>query len=303
MGSRTGLVLLLSMFLVTNFLGLMAAHNLQQETVIQETKAENQSAASGLYIFALIAVSTALLLILYKYNAQFVIKGWFALAITISTLIFFEALFLPLPVPSLTALLLTLLAVGARFITDSPMIVNTMTIFAFAGFGAFFGSIFGLPAIIALMIILSAYDYFSVNISKHMVALAKFGMKTNTFMGFTYPKDEDAMDMENGDIQDLQPDADSTEPGETEDDERGPGIGILGGGDIVVPLAFAAALLPNYGAVPAMVSIIGAAAGLTFLLLKAQNGKFYPAIPPVAIGSLAGWGVAWAVLEILLPAV
>jgi presenilin-like A22 family membrane protease len=284
------------MFLVTNVLGLMAAHNLQQHEEIQETKEQNQSAASGLYIFVMIAVSTAVLLILYKYNAQFVIKAWFALAILISTLIFFEALFDPL-----TALILTLVAVGTRFITDSPMIVNTMTIFAFAGFGAFFGSIFGLPAIIALMVILSLYDYFSVNISEHMVALAKFGMETNTFMGFTYPKGEDGMDMADADIQDLEPDDDASAETVDGDDGPGAGMGILGGGDIIVPLAFAATLLPDYGAIPAMVSIFGAAAGLTFLLLKAQNGKFYPAIPPVAIGSIMGWAVAWAVLELLVP--
>jgi presenilin-like A22 family membrane protease len=298
MAQHRGLILLISMFLVTNFLGLMAAQNLQAEEAIQETKEQNESAASGIYIFVVIGVSTAILLILYKYNIQFIIKAWFALAILLSTLIFFYALFRPL-----TALVLTLAVMGVRYFWDDPAIINAMTVFAFAGFGAYFGSIFGLEAILALMLVLSVYDYISVNISKHMVALAKFGMQTNTFMGFTYPKEEGGIDMENGDLQDLEPDesAETAEQDAAEDAAGNGGMGVLGGGDIVIPLAFAAALLPAYGAIPAMVSIVGAATGLTFLLVKAQRGTFYPAIPPVVAGSLAGWGIAWAALNVLLP--
>lgn len=298
-----GIILLVSLFLITNFLGLMAAQNLQQVEEIQETAEQNQSAASGLYIFLLIGISTVLLLALYKINAQLVIKAWFGLAMFVSTLIFFQSFFTPF-----AALVITAIIIAARFLVDDPGVMNALTIFAFAGFGAFFGSILGFEAIIALMVVLSIYDYFSVNISKHMVALAKFGMQTNTFMGFTYPKEEGGMQQGDvDDIEDLEPVEDSDESSRTAASQgeaaKKRGMGVLGGGDIVIPLAFAAALLPDFGILPAAVSILGAATGLTFLLMKAQEGKFYPAVPPVAFGSIVGFGMTYAILQFVLPMV
>lgn len=292
MTPRKSLIFLLSLFIITNTLGLMAAQNLQQMEGIQETREQNKSAASGVYFFALIGISTVLMLVLYKYKADVVVKGWFVLALFMTSVLFFDAFFV-----SYIALLLAGAAVFARFQTNNFYILNALTIFSFAGAGAFFGSIIGFKAAVTLFVVLSLYDYFSVNISEHMISLAKSGVETNTFMGFAYPKEEGGIDVSDMEDIDLDQEASEDVP-----EEQKAGLGILGGGDVVVPLAFAAAAMATYGIIPAIVSVFGAAAGLGFLLVKAQQGKFYPAIPPVAIGSMAGFGIAWGILNMVLPA-
>lgn len=292
MDRNDSVIFLVSLFLITNALGLVAAGNIQQYEEVQETAEQNQSPLSGLYFFVLIGIATALMLILYKYNARFMIKGWFFLALAMTTLIFFQAV-----LPPMIALGVTVLVLLTRVYTKDVMLMNALTVFPFAGAGAFFGSIIGFQAALALLIVLSIYDYYSVNISKHMVALAKSGIESNTFMGFTYPKEDGGIQMEDIDEEATE----QPEAAEPPAEQRG-GVGVLGGGDIVIPLVFAATLLPDFGYVAAVVSVIGAAVGLAFLLLKAQQGKFYPAIPPVAIGSVAGFGVVWVVMNVLLPA-
>lgn len=343
MGRYESVAFLITLFLVTNMLGLVAAAELQQHEEIQETADQHDSAEFGIYFFILIGISTALLLLLYRYKLNFAIKGWLMLALGLTTLIFFSALFAPLPALGLSAAVM----LGWVY-TGNMMIRNVLMMFPLAGAGAFFGSMFGFEAVLVLLVILSLYDYFSVNISEHMIDLAKSGVETNTFMGFTYPKegggiplddtaeaaadDVDTVDDTDGDddgkdsdVEEPRTDAmDAAEPGEdavtpeaegamdgtgddhpeagtgqdVEEPQRG-GVGLLGGGDIVIPLIFAATLLQDFGFIIATVSVVGAATGLGFLLVKAQHGKFYPAIPPVAIGSVAGFGLGWILIELV----
>ncbi len=339
-------IFLLTLFLATNLMGLMAAQNMQQHEEIQKTAEQHDSAASGIYFFIMIGISTVLLLLLYKYDLNLAIKGWLMLALAMTTLLFFTALS-----ESIYGIIATVTVVIGIVFTDRPLVRNVLMMFPLAGAGAFFGSIFGVEAVLVLLVVLSLYDYFSVNISEHMVSLAKSGVESNTFMGFTYPREDggiplddevadinaDEQDAENADrdpvpqdqeLDDIELDesTDTVEDTETDDtdsddleqddtaeidesgapdsadaplpDQRG-GVGLLGGGDIVIPLIFAAALLQDFGTVPAVMSVLGAGTGLGFLLVKAEHGKFYPAIPPVAIGSVAGSGIGWFIMQFL----
>lgn len=283
-------LLLVGLFLVTNALGLQAATELQQQEPIQDTAEEHQSASSGVMFFLMIGAATALMLLLYKYNARRALKAWLGLALFITTLIFFDAF-----MPPLVAGTVALALVTVRFYTDHMLAGNVVTMFSFAGAGAFFGSVIGYRAAVVFIIVVAIYDYISVNVTGHMKQLAKSGMSTDTFMGFTYPKDDGGVPVDEMDAPDAADE--DMDTAETSDDAATPAdgakqqVGLLGGGDVVIPLAFAASLMPTFGQLPAYTAVGGAAVGLYLLLTKAQQGTFYPAIPPLAAGALLGAGI------------
>lgn len=264
--------LLVALFLLANLLGLLAASNLQGTAAVQQAAAQHEGAESGIFFFLMIGAATALMLVFYRFNAELLIRIWMVLALVMTTFLFFGSFF-----DLVTATLLTGLAFLGRYRARSFAATNLYTVFPFAGAGALFGSILGFVPAVLLLGLLSVYDYVSVNISQHMVSLAKSGIASDTFMGFSYPK-EDGVDME-----DMEP-----VPAD-EADEDTVKVGMLGGGDIVIPMLFAVAALRDFGPIPALMSVLGATVLLHLLLTKSREGQFYPAIPVVASGAVAGF--------------
>lgn len=263
--------LLVALFLLANLLGLLAASNLQGTAAVQQAAAQHEGAESGVVFFLMIGAATALMLVLYRFNAELLIRLWMVLALVTTTFLFFGSFF-----DLVTTTLMTGLVFLGRYRAQSFAATNLYTVFPFAGAGALFGSILGFAPAVLLLVLLSAYDWFSVNISQHMVSLAKSGIASDTFMGFSYPKQD--VDME-----DMEPVPADEADGETVQ------VGMLGGGDIVIPMLFAVAALRDFGPVPALLSVLGAAVLLHLLLTKSREGQFYPAIPAVASGAVAGF--------------
>jgi hypothetical protein len=61
-------------------------------------------------------------------------------------------------------------------------------------------------------------------------------------------------------------------------------IAILGGGDVIFPIITAGVILKTWGLIPALLVIAGATAGLTYLFMKSEKKKFYPAMPFITAG-------------------
>lgn len=263
--------LLVALFLLANLLGLLAASNLQGTAVVEQAAAQHEGAASGVFFFLLIGAATALMLALYRLNAEILIRAWMFLALFMTTFLFFGAFF-----DLVTTTLMTGLVFIGRHRARSFAARNAYTVFPFAGAGALFGSIIGFAPAVLLLALLSVYDWFSVNISRHMVSLAKAGVASDTFMGFSYPKGDVDMD-----------EMEQVPPGEA--DGETVQVGMLGGGDIVIPMLFAVAVLRDFGPLPALTAVVGAAVLLHLLLTKSREGTFYPAIPVVASGAAGGF--------------
>ena len=70
---------------------------------------------------------------------------------------------------------------------------------------------------------------------------------------------------------------------------------ILGGGDIGFPLIFAGVVLKEMGLWQSLIIPFFALAGLGLLLWKADEQKFYPAMPFISAGCLVGLGVVWMI--------
>jgi hypothetical protein len=111
-------------------------------------------------------------------------------------------------------------------------------------------------------------------------------MNTDTFMGLVYPKDGQQFDPGNFDM-----DADGG--GEIQ-------VGLLGGGDIIIPLIFSISLIPLSGVASAVASSLGAVSGLGFLFSRSDGDTFYPAIPTVAIGAVVGWGLYLLIFNLIV---
>lgn len=286
--------MLTGLFVITNLLGLFTALQLRTVAAVQQTAAQHQAAGSAFYFFAMIGIATVLLLLLYRFNAGLLVKLWFGSAILLTSLIFFSA-----HVPPLPAIILTATVLIGRYLTTDPIMRNLFDAISFAGAGALFGSILGIAPAFVLLLLLSGYDYVSVRMTKHMVSLAKSGTATDTFMGFTYPKGNAApeVDLDAVDHDIAGPDVADTKP----TDREGVPVGILGGGDVIIPMIFALTLL-SISLWAALAAMAGAAAALYLLLSRSSAAKFYPAIPFLTVGLLTGvigWQAVATVVSLL----
>jgi len=70
---------------------------------------------------------------------------------------------------------------------------------------------------------------------------------------------------------------------------------VLGGGDIGFPLIFAGVIMKELGLWQALIIPLFAAAGLGLLLWKADEKKFYPAMPFIGAACFLGLGVVWLI--------
>ena len=128
------------------------------------------------------------------------------------------------------------------------------------------GNSFGVLPVMVFILLLSAYDFFSVFISKHMIYLAKAITQKPT--AFT-----------------------AAIPCKTKEFTH---TFQLGGGDLVIPLVFAVSVMNAHGFFSAVLSLAGSliALILLFMFIMRKTGIALPALPPVAAGAFIGFAVS-----------
>lgn len=276
-------LLLTALFTAANLLGVAAGTRLYGSAAVQQAASAYQSPLSGVWFFAVLVVSTAVLLGLYRWNRQLLVRLWFGAALVFTAFVLFDAFLGAVP-----AAAATLLFAVSRFRTDDMLLRNALDTVPFAGAGALFGAVLGVQAVLVFAALLAVYDYVAVNKLGHMVTLAKAGAESNTLMGFQYPKAgvEDAAD---------NVELSAERSGETVR------VGMLGGGDVIVPIVIAVSLIPLFGTGAAVSVVAGSAAALFLFLTVIQSREteqFYPAIPVVGSGAVVGLALFLAVAAI-----
>ncbi|MDY6777265.1 MAG: presenilin family intramembrane aspartyl protease [Candidatus Nanohaloarchaea archaeon] len=266
---------IINVYLLSHLLGLLAAISLQGTRVAQGTQVVNQNPASGLYLFGIIAVATILMILLYRYQLTALVKLWFLSAIFFTQLMFYAIFF-----PPAIALGAAVAGFTVRKLVPDIWTRNLIDSISYAGIGAFFGTMIGVIPAAIFLVLIAAYDIFAVFISEHMISIVEEGMDSNTFMGFMYPKDHS---------QNLEPGVERSPDQIDTDQLEEVQVGIIGGGDVVIPMIFAVSLMGPYGPLATAISSIGAAGGLSILLNKSREGEFYPAIPAVGGGAILGF--------------
>lgn len=244
---------------------------------------EISGADSVLMVMASVGAGTALLLTLIRFGKM---RLW--------KLLFFWAAFMSISI-ALGVVMEPLLAFGAGFalaalklLRPHVVIHNLTEILMYAGIAVLFVPLFQLEWMIVLLLVISVYDMVAVWKSKHMITLATSLTESKAFAGLS-------VSYATASRGDRRPGSGNAEAREA----------ILGGGDIAFPLLFSGVVMEflitsmNMAADAAFFRtlIITLCVTLTLiaLLAKGEAGKFYPAMPFLTAGALAGLGIVLAI--------
>ncbi len=196
-------------------------------------------------------IATALALILLKFQALRLWKLWFFLSVFFTLLIAFNAF-----MSQVFALILALIFASVKTFKNNVIVHNFSELFIYGGLAVIFVPVVNLVSIIVILFLISIYDFIAVWKTKHMIKLAKFQARMKLFAGLFIP--------------------------------YGNKSAMLGGGDMGFPLLFSGVLFKTYGW-NAIIAVITSALALTYLLIKSEKGKYYPAMPFLTVGCLLGF--------------
>lgn len=305
-------LLLLAMFLVTQFIGLYVVNQYNTRTEIDPSTGKNitinelpfglqtpEDEKPGLlYIISAFALAFILIFLLMKYQWKTVIRIWFlfvisiALGITIHSLIknvFASA--------SLIALIIAIPLAIMKIFRPNKIIHNATELLIYPGIAAVFVPILTPLSIILLLILISIYDMWAVWKSGVMQKMAKFQMEElKIFGGFLIPSISKKVKEQ---IKNLKQKYQGKKmPKHIKTKKFKVNLAILGGGDIIFPIITAGVFLKAFGLAPALFIIFGSLASLSYLFFITEKGKAYPAMPYITTGIFAGL-VLWALLRAL----
>jgi len=268
-------------------------HQLTQETgkpVFKElpynvSRPEVEETRSFLYIFIAILFGTLILLLLIKFGKTNIWRFWFFLSVVVTLTFAFSAF-----MNQFFSFILSIALAYWKVYKTNIYIHNITELFIYGGLAAIFVPVMNLIAAFILLILISAYDMYAVWKTKHMIKMAKWQTKAKIFAGFFIPYEKP-----------------KEIPKGVPTKKMKIKTAVLGGGDIGFPLIFAGIVmkelmlkLPFFLAfVEATIISLFATIALLILLIKAQQEKFYPAMPFISMGCFAGYLLILAINVII----
>jgi presenilin-like A22 family membrane protease len=229
--------------------------NVKEGTNLPPVVEKPEDPNSSLQIFAYILVSTALLLFLMKHKFDYIIKLIIYMGLLWGLMITLWGL--SGVAGALLAIPLFALAYWKR---QNLTVINFLLIFALPGIGSWIGASLAFIPSLILLIGLACYDLVAVFGTKHMVTLAE-GAKGKLPLMFGIP--------------------------------IGNRVLGLGTGDLAIPLVFTVSVLRDYDLTQAIFTSLGGLLGMMALFIYIVNKKdvVLPALPPITIGLLLGFGL------------
>ncbi len=279
-------ILLLMFFLIAQFLGLAVVYryidqqqSIPEKVVFKEIPFVERPALAETTTFIpviiTILIGTIILLMLLKYKLIWVLKAWFLTALMLTLFVAFNAF-----MPTIIAFMIALPAALWRILKPNFWVQNLTELFVYGGLAAVFVPLFNLTSSIILLILISGYDAYAVWKSKHMIHLAQSQAQAKLFAGLLIPYriSKTAPQVKTTAFSKIKP-------------KMGVRTAILGGGDIGFPLIFAGTVLKELGFWPSLLIPIFSGAALALLFWKADEKKFYPAMPFISAGCFVGLGI------------
>lgn len=285
-------MVLLMAFLLAQFIGIAILYKyIDPQKSLETGKTEFKELPIGerpqmneqfsyIPIMIVVLIGTVLMLVLIKYQLEWVWKIWFLIAVFLTLAISFNAL-MPLKI----ALFIALALAFWKIFWPNFWVQNLTELFLYGGLAAIFVPVFNLLSISILLVLISIYDAYAVWKSKHMITLAQSQAKSKVFAGLLIPYKLGKQ----GEKRAEQGTA-KTATTKVKTTVR---TAILGGGDIGFPLLFAGVVLKQWGLWQSLVIPFFALAGLTALLFVAKEKKFYPAMPFISAGCFIGLLAVW----------
>ncbi|MEM3839492.1 MAG: presenilin family intramembrane aspartyl protease [Candidatus Micrarchaeaceae archaeon] len=293
---------ILALFLIVQFGGLLFTFYSIPPNEIAMLSAQPVASASGtqllyIVIYLVVAIAASALLFLFvlnRYHGEAAYKLMEAYAIGLPTFFlgyFFAQDLYPATLPQ--AVVAGLVSASALIIAKNiwPWIRNFATVIASIGIGVVIG-LNGFSLSYLFMLVIAAYDYIAVFITKHMQVMAK-AMSERNLAFLIGSSDLEVMPRsylskkEVGDIKASIKEGKLKDPTIKSIVKKGayPTVSqvALGGGDLALPLMLVVGLYISYGNVFASILLIlGAALGLLATMWLLQKYKVpLPAIPPL----------------------
>jgi presenilin-like A22 family membrane protease len=190
----------------------------------------------------------------------------------------------------MVALGLAILAAALKVRGRSVLIHNITEPLLYAGIALLFVPLLNVTWALVMLAVISVYDYWAVFRSKHMVTMAEGLQKGAVFAGLSIPYKK------SGKIEArFEQESREARKGNRAENVRTAG---LGGGDMMFPLLFTGAVLQalvasglGKAAAFLLTLILPAVLTITLVLLfwRASKNKFYPAMPVLSAGCVAGY--------------
>ncbi|HJW97362.1 MAG TPA: presenilin family intramembrane aspartyl protease [archaeon] len=302
-------LILAGLFLASQLLGLALLYNIfsvgtdefgRPVLVYQETilgpRPDIQGPETLILLLSSVAFGTVFILLVIRFGRFGIWKAFFFFTVFITIWVALAVM-----IDAMVALGIAVVAAALKVRAGNVFIHNLTEPFLYAGMALILVPLLSVPWALALLAVISIYDYWAVFRSKHMVTIAKGLQKSTVFAGLSIPYKK------SGEIESrYEKSKGRARKGDYETEEVN--TAGLGGGDIAFPLLFTGTVLqalvlsglPKASAflltliLPAVLTIT-----LVLMLLKASKGKFYPAMPVLSAGCLIGYllvlGAAWVV--------
>jgi len=284
-------IVLIVVFFLAQIAGLAVTNEYIDHNATQETgnvtwvslpynieRPQMEGGAAFTSIIIAILIGTLLVFVLIKFGKVMWWKIWFLLAVIFCLSVSFSAF-----IPQMVAFALAIFLGVYKIFRPTIIIHNLTEIFIYGGLAAIFVPILNIYWGFALLIAISIYDAIAVWKSKHMISLAKFQTKSKVFAGLLIPykriKKSPKM-LKKINLKKIKVKS-----------------AVLGGGDIGFPLIFSGIVMKDLmlqkpeviGLLIVLLMPICISIALGFLLIKGKQNRFYPAMPFLTVGCIAGF--------------
>jgi len=281
------------MFLVTQFIGLYVINHYKAEENpvpygMQTPEVTDETAPSFLIsLVVAFIIAIVLLFVLMKFKIEFFLKLWFFVVVAIALGLSFNVFLSKIQYAVWIALIIALPLAFIKIYKQSFLIHNFTELLIYPGIAAVFVPILNIWTIIILLVLISGYDMWAVWHSGFMQKMAKYQMtKLKVFSGFFVPY------MSKRTRARVKKMKKTLKNSELAKKRIKVNVALLGGGDVIFPIITAGVMLKVIGWTPAIFVVAGATFGLTYLFLRSEKKKFYPAMPFISGGifiALAIW--------------
>ena len=305
--TRKVVLILLFMFFITQLIGIAVINQYSPEiqeitddegNIINKTTynlpygmdpPEDISPGNTLIsIIIAIVIAVIFMLILMRYKAEFFLRTWFFIVVTLALAITFNAFIDKIYYSQLIALIVALPLSAIKLFKRNIIVHNITELFIYPGIAAIFVPLLNIWTVVLLLILISIYDIYAVWHAGFMQKMAKYQIKRlKFFTGFFIPYLGKKERMQ---IQQAKKEA---RLDKLKDKKIKVNVAILGGGDVVFPIILAGVVLNSLGLIHALIINIGATLALAALFYISKKGKFYPAMPFISAGCLIALGISF----------
>jgi presenilin-like A22 family membrane protease len=269
------------------------------DTAIGE-RPQMEGSFTFLYMIVTILIGTGLILLLIRMRKIRVWKILYFFAVWMTCTITLGVFIDPLMAMALCFGLALL-----KLYKPNPWTHNLTEILIYAGIAIIFVPLLDVVWVTVLLLAISVYDVIAVWKSKHMITMAEFQTKSHAFAGIVIGyKVKAPVKPEKAEAKGKVRTKVAAKTSLKLPEETRTKNAILGGGDIAFPLIFSGVVMDSLirtagmgkpmAFLAVMVIPVVVTIALFILLAKAKKDRYYPAMPFLTAGCLAGYGLMLA---------